>query len=62
MPEEDRKLTDADVEAIVQLLDKKVTERFYSDLGRGVMGLVWKAIVVAIVGVAAYGSLKGISK
>lgn len=59
MPEEDRKLTDADVEAIVLLLDKKVTERFYSDLGRGVWGMLWKAIVVTIVGIAAYGSLKG---
>ncbi|MYM65425.1 hypothetical protein GTP45_01080 [Pseudoduganella sp. FT55W] len=59
MPEEDRKLTDSDVEAIVQLLDKKVTERFYSDLGRGVWAMLWKAIIVTIVGIAAYGSVKG---
>jgi hypothetical protein len=60
MPEDDRKLTDADVEAIVKLLDKKVTERFYSDLGRGVWGMLWKAIIVTIVSIAAYGSMKGI--
>lgn len=59
MAEEERKLSDADVEAIVQLLDKKVTERFYSDLGRGVWAMLWKVIIVTIVGIAAYGSLKG---
>jgi len=60
MPEEDRKLSDADVNAIVDQLETKVAERFYGDLGRGVWGVVWKAIVVAIVGIAAYGSMKGI--
>ena len=59
MPEEDRKLTDADIDAIVDRLETKVAERFYGDLGRGVWGVVWKAIVVAIVGIAAYGSVKG---
>jgi hypothetical protein len=59
MPEEDRKLTDADIDAIVDRLETKVTERFYGDLGRGVWGVVWKAIVLAIVGIAAYGSMKG---
>ncbi|MYM31478.1 hypothetical protein GTP58_24395 [Duganella sp. CY15W] len=60
MPEEDRKLSDADVNAIVDQLETKVAERFYGDLGRGVWGVVWKAIIVAIVGIAAYGSMKGI--
>jgi hypothetical protein len=59
MPEEERKLTDADIDAIVDRFENKVAERFYGDLGRGVWGVVWKAIVAVIVGIAAYGSLKG---
>lgn len=56
---EDRKLTDADVAAIVEALTGRVKQEFYADLGRGVWALAWKAIVAALVGLAAYGSLKG---
>ena len=58
MPD-DRNLTDDDVKAIVDRLETRVTERFYGDLGRGVWGLVWKAIILAAIGIAAYGSTKG---
>jgi len=58
MPQ-DRHLTDDDVKAIVDQLENRVTERFYGDLGRGVWGVVWKAIILAIIGIAAYGSTKG---
>lgn len=55
----DRNLTDADVDAIVDALTSKVKQEFYADLGRGVWGIAWKAIVAVLVGLAAYGSLKG---
>lgn len=55
----DRNLTDADVEAVVDALEKRLTEKFYADLGRGVWGYVRKAIVIAIIAVAAYGALHG---
>lgn len=60
MPPVERNLTDDDVKAIVDTMEKRMTERFYGDIGRGVWGIAWKAILVAMVGVAAYGSLKGI--
>jgi hypothetical protein len=60
MPEQERNLTDDDVKAIVDQLENRWIERFYGDLGRGVWGVIWKAIVVALVGLAAYGSVKGI--
>ncbi|MFZ3289252.1 MAG: hypothetical protein WA191_20730 [Telluria sp.] len=47
------------MKAIVDQLENRVTERFYGDLGRGVWGVVWKAIILAIIGIAAYGSTKG---
>lgn len=59
MPEVDRKLTDDDVKAIVDQLETRVSERFYGDLGRGVWAVVWKALILAIIGIAAYGSTKG---
>ena len=45
-----RNLTDADVEAILSAFEK----RFYTNLGKGVWGLVWKSIVVAIAAIAGY--------
>lgn len=56
---ETRNLTEADVEAIVSALTAKVKQEFYADLGRGVWAIVWKAVVGLVVGLAAYGSLKG---
>lgn len=59
MPTEDRNLTDGDVAAIVEALTIKVKAEFYADLGRGVWAVAWKAVVGLLVGLAAYGSLKG---
>lgn len=59
MENEDRKLSDADIEAILNQVEQRVAARFYSDLGRGVWGMVWKALLLAMVAVAAYGSVKG---
>jgi hypothetical protein len=56
--ESNRSLTDADVEAITEALREKVIMEFYKDLGRGVWGLVWRLIVLAIIAIAAFGSLK----
>jgi hypothetical protein len=58
MPEE-RKLTDDDVRAIVDQMEERMTERFYGDFGRGVWAVVWKALVAALIVLAAYGSTKG---
>lgn len=54
--EGNRTLTDADVEAILEQAEK----RFYSNLGKGVWGLVWKALILAAVAIAATGYMKGV--
>ena len=53
-----RQLSDDDVTAIVDALEGRLTDKFYRDLGKGLWGLFWKAIIGAIVFVAAYGALK----
>lgn len=55
-----RNLTDADVEAIAASIERRMVQNFYRDLGKGVWGLVWKAIVAALILVAAYGAAKGL--
>jgi hypothetical protein len=56
--DDNRNLTDADVEAITEALREKVIMEFYRDLGRGVWGLVWRAIVMAMIAIAAFGAVK----
>ena len=45
-----RNLTEADVDAILNAFEK----RFYTNLGKGVWELAWKAIVIVIAAIAGY--------
>jgi hypothetical protein len=47
-----RNLTEQDVEAILDAFEK----RFYLNLGKGFWSVAWKAIVVILMGIAAYGA------
>lgn len=60
MGEGQRNLTDADVEALADEMEKRIANRFYGDVGRGVWALAWKALLLGILGIAAYGSFKGL--
>lgn len=53
-----RSLSDADVTAIVDAIEERLTDKFYRDVGKGLWGMVWKAFVGALVFVAAYGAFK----
>ena len=55
----ERALTDDDIDALADALERTLSDRFYRNLGRGLWALVWKGIVVAAVAIAAYGSVKG---
>jgi hypothetical protein len=55
---EKRILGDGDVTAIVDALEVRLTDKFYRDLGKGLWGMVWKALIGALVFVAAYGAMK----
>jgi hypothetical protein len=52
----DRTLSDADVQAIVDAMEVRLTRRFYLNLGRGVWGLVWRGVLGVLLLLAAYGA------
>lgn len=52
---EARNLTNDDVKALADEMEARLMSRFYGNLGRGVWDLAWRAIVLCIVGLAAYG-------
>ncbi|MFM0151454.1 hypothetical protein [Paraburkholderia sediminicola] len=60
--DEQRNLTDADVQAIVNSLEKSVVQRFQLNVGKGVLGLVWKWVVTGCLLLAAYGAGGGFKK
>jgi hypothetical protein len=53
-----RTISDADVDAITEALREKVIEGLYRDLGKGIWGLVWRGVVVALIAIAAFGAVK----
>lgn len=55
----ERTLTDADVQAIVSAFERRMTEKFYRDLGKGLLGLAWKGLLGAMLFIAAYGAYRG---
>ncbi len=58
MAAEERKLSDADINALADEFERRMINRFYRNLGQGVWGLLWRALVLAAVGLAAYGAAK----
>lgn len=57
-----RSLTDDDVKAIVDELEKRASQRFQINIGRGVIGLAWKFTVYLVIWLAAYGAGGGFRK
>ena len=55
----DGQLSDGDVKAIVDELECRLTKRFYFNIGQGIWALAWRAIIVMIVALSAYGALRG---
>lgn len=55
-----RNFSDQDITAIADEMEKRIINHFYNDLGRGVWGMVRRALIIAAVAIAAYGSIKGV--
>jgi hypothetical protein len=51
----ERTLTDADVDAVLD----RAFDRLSSAVGGGVLALVWKAVIIGLIGLAAYGISRG---
>lgn len=57
-----RTLTDDDVRAIAEQIERGVMRQFQLNVGRGVLGLAWRVIVYALIALAAYGAGGGFKK
>ena len=56
---EDRNLTDADIEALADAIETRMLGRFYGNIGRGFMSIVWKGAIIILLFLAAYGQYGG---
>ncbi|MBN3809411.1 hypothetical protein [Paraburkholderia sp. Ac-20347] len=60
--DDNRTLTDADVKAIAREIEAGITQRFQLNVGRGVLGMAWKAMLYALILLAVYGAGGGFRK
>lgn len=51
----ENKLSDDEMNVLAEKVCNKLEEKLYLNIGSGVLGLVWKGIIVAIIAIAAYG-------
>lgn len=58
----ERTLTEGDVKAIVDELEKRAAQRFQINIGRGVIGIAWKFLLYLCIWLAAYGAGGGFKK
>lgn len=57
-----RTLTEDDVKAIVDELESRAAQRFQINIGRGVLGILWKMSLYLMIWLAAYGAAGGFKK
>jgi len=55
-----RNLTDADVEKVAEVLEARLTRQFVHNVGKGVLALAWRGVVVGVIALSVYGYMKGI--
>lgn len=57
-----RTLSDEDVKAIAEQIESGITQRFQLNVGRGVLALVWKVVLYALIFIAGVGASGGLRK
>ncbi|MGN6312871.1 MAG: hypothetical protein ACTHMO_03815 [Rhodanobacteraceae bacterium] len=62
MTQDQRTLTDADVQAIAAALEARFTSRFAQKAGLGLLNLAWKGLLYALAALAVYGYMHGGSR
>lgn len=55
----ERVLSDADIEAIADLVLEKLENKVYQDFGKGVWSIVSKVLLTLLLALAAYGAVTG---
>ncbi len=52
----DHKLTDEEIELIVSKVCDNLEKKLYLNIGKGLLGMVWKTILIGLIAIAAYGA------
>ncbi|MBD1412789.1 hypothetical protein NUJ30_08785 [Burkholderia contaminans] len=60
--EEKRILTEADVQAIADALERSIVSRFQQNVGKGVLAVLWRWAIQLMLVLAAYGAGGGFKK
>lgn len=50
-------LSDEDINKLCDKLCDRIENRLYTNIGSGIMGLLWRGILIAIIAIASYGFL-----
>ena len=53
------KLSEQDIDRIVEAMEERFAKKFFESLGEGLWGLVKKGLVLVFAGLAFYGMSKG---
>lgn len=56
MPHPEFRLSDEEIDKIVDKVCDKLETRIYHNVGRGVLGFVWRGIILLIIAVAGFGA------
>lgn len=49
-------LTEQDIEQIVDRVCDKLERKMYLNIGKGLMGIIWKLVVMSAIALAGYGA------
>lgn len=52
----DQKLTEEEIDMIVDKVCSKLEAKLYLNVGQGIFGLIWKGVVVLLIAIAGYGA------
>lgn len=55
-----RRLTDEDVQALADELEKRMVNRLYLNIGKGLWSIAWKGFILFLLWLAAKGAWKTI--
>lgn len=49
-------LSDAEIDRIVDKVVDKLEKKIYINVGQGIVALIWRGIIIALLAIAAYGA------
>ena len=52
----EHRLSEEEIDEIVEKVCDKLTDKIYKNVGAGLIALMWKGLILIILGIAAYGA------